>query len=37
MCAGEVTGIVDARHTSKEEIGRLMSGAEIQKTEGGNA
>jgi len=35
MCAGEVTGIVDARNTSKEEIGLMMVGAvdKIQKEE----
>lgn len=27
MCAGEVTGIVDARNTTKEEIGLMMVGA----------
>ncbi len=35
MCAGEVTGIVDARKTTKEEIGRLMSGAGLENTERG--
>jgi simple sugar transport system ATP-binding protein len=27
MCAGEITGIVDARNTTKEEIGLMMVGA----------
>ncbi len=31
MCAGEITGIVDARTTTKEEIGMLMVGVDNKK------
>ncbi len=33
MCAGKVTGIVDAKLTSKEEIGQMMSGARLSELE----
>ena len=35
LCAGEVTGIVDARSTTKEEIGQMMSGTRYEDLKGG--
>ena len=35
LCAGEVTGIVDARSTTKEEIGQMMSGTRYEELKGG--
>lgn len=35
LCAGEVTGIVDARRTTKEEIGQMMSGTKLEELKGG--
>lgn len=35
ICAGEITGIVDARNTTKEQIGLMMTGALNQMREGG--
>ena len=31
LCAGKVTGIVDARTTTKEEVGRLMTFTQEEK------
>lgn len=35
LCAGEVTGIVDARSTTKEELGQMMSGTKYTELKGG--
>ena len=35
MCAGKVTGIVDARAITKEEIGQMMSGTKLKDIKGG--
>lgn len=35
MCAGEITGIADARSVTKEELGQMMSGTRIEKIKGG--
>lgn len=35
LCAGEITGIVDARSTSKEELGQMMAGANYEELKGG--
>ena len=42
ICAGEITGIVDARYTTKEQIGLMMTGTvnlmkEGEKSEHDNA
>lgn len=35
LCSGEVTGIVDAKKTTKEEIGQMMSGTKLEDLKGG--
>jgi len=35
LCAGEITGIVDARSSTKEEIGQMMSGTKYSELKGG--
>jgi len=35
LCAGEVTGIVDARTVTKEEVGQMMSGTRYEDLKGG--
>lgn len=37
MCAGKVTGIVDARSVTKEEMGLLMTKTDAENTQGGNS
>ena len=37
VCAGRVTGIVDGRNTTKEEIGLLMTKSDAGSTKGGNS
>ena len=32
MCGGKVSGIVDGRHITKEEIGLLMTGTDLKRT-----
>ncbi len=34
LCAGEITGIVDARSTTKEELGQMMSGTKLCENAG---
>ena len=33
LCHGRITGVVDARETTKEEIGMMMTGENIVKEE----
>ena len=35
LCAGEITGIVDAKSTTKEELGQMMSGTKYADLKGG--
>ena len=34
LCAGEITGIVDARMVTKEDIGQMMSGTKLKELKG---
>ena len=34
LCAGEITGIVDARTVTKEDLGLMMSGTRLKELKG---
>lgn len=37
LCGGKITGVVDARTTTKEQVGMMMTGQVQKQTSGGNA